>query len=184
MTRGAAEEGFTLVELLVAMAVLVAVMAIVAPFLSATFRAQPDVTERARNVTDARLVTERLTREIRQGVSIETATPSQLVIRTYTRRAVCGGTAQLPSSSPATVCQVTYSCASGACTRREAAEDGTNPGPAVTVTRDLSSSNIFTYTPAVNPTYVGISLVLPNPEGAGSVTLQNGASLRNATLSY
>jgi hypothetical protein len=40
---------------------------------------------------------------------------------------------------------------------------------------------VFTYTgsPA---TYVGVRFVVPSPNGRGRLTLQDGASLRNATL--
>jgi hypothetical protein len=40
---------------------------------------------------------------------------------------------------------------------------------------------VFTYTG--NPaTYVGVRFVVPSPNGRGRLTLQDGASLRNATL--
>jgi hypothetical protein len=48
-----------------------------------------------------------------------------------------------------------------------------------------TSSSVFTYSPSTTaPTYVGVTLKIPNPSGAGALTVSDGASLRNATLSY
>lgn len=181
--RALTEPGFTLIELIVAMSMLMAVLAIAVPLMTTSMRSEPELREKAANVQTARVVLDRLTREIREGVSVVTSTPSTFAFRTYTRRSTCGGTAILPSGAPPMLCRVTYACASTTCTRSEAREDGSAPGPAVQFITGLQSSGIFTYTPAADPTFVQVSLVLPNPDGTGNLTIRDGATLRNATLS-
>ena len=184
MTRGARSEGgFTLIEMMIAMSMLIAILAIAVPLMTSAMRSEPELRERSANVQEARIVLDRLTREIREGVSVVTANPTTFAYRTYTRKSTCGGTAILPSGAPPTLCRVTYACASTTCTRSEAREDGSAPGPAVQFITGLQSSGIFTYTPAADPTFVQVSLVLPNPDGTGNLTIRDGATLRNATLS-
>lgn len=181
--RVRSEEGFTLVELTIAMAMLIAVLSIATPLITSAMRSEPELRERSANVQEARIVLDRLTREIREGVSVVTANPTTFAYRTYTRKSTCGGTAILPSGAAPMLCRVTYQCVGGICRRTEAREDGASPGPAVEFIRGLQTNNIFVYTPAVSPTFVEVTLVLPDPDGTGNLTIEDGATLRNATLS-
>jgi prepilin-type N-terminal cleavage/methylation domain-containing protein len=183
MGAGRAEAGFTLVELLVASAMGVVVMGAVASLLISAVKDQPRISKRAQNVSTARWVLERLTREIRNGVAVssEKATPSEVSFRTYVRNATCaGGTAS--SSAPAIECQVTYNCTTNSCTRTQAAP-GVYTGTARPIFTGINNSSVFTYTPSASePTYIRITLHFPNPDGTGDLTISDGASLRNATL--
>ena len=60
---------------------------------------QPEISKRAQNITTARWVLERLTREIRNGIAVDPsrATASEVSFRTYVRRSTCGGRARLPA---------------------------------------------------------------------------------------
>jgi hypothetical protein len=62
----------------------------------------------------------------------------------------------------------------------------------------IDSSSVFCFVPSTEadptkcgpaqstttPTYVGVTLHVPNPAGSGALTISDGASLRSATLSY
>ena len=184
LARGAGgEAGLTLVELLVAAAMGVVLMGAVGSMVIGTLRAQPEVSKRAQNITTARYVMERMTREIRNGVSVQTALPNEVSFRTYVRRTSCGATGALASNKPAILCQVTYGCSTTACTRIEAAP-GVKTGTAKPIFEGIDDSNAFTYRPSTaSPTFVGITLHLPNPSGPSDLTVSDGASLRNGILS-
>jgi hypothetical protein len=118
---------------------------------------------------------ERLTRELRQGATVYTATPTQLSLATYVDSVTCGGA----HSSTAILCRVTYTCTT-ACTRLEAKPDGTSPGGAVTVVSGLSSGNVFTYWPTTGAArYVGATFIFPGQNGDDAITVSDGAALRN-----
>ncbi len=177
------EDGLTLVELLVAAAMGVILLGAVGSLLVSAVRDQPKLSKRAANVSTARWVLERLTREIRNGVAVDKATASSVSFRTYVRRTACGGSGALPSGSPAIVCQVTYTCDTTSCSRIEA-DPGVETGPATTIFSGIDSSEVFSYSPSPSEaTYVGVTLRIPNPSGPSALTVTDGASLRNAILS-
>lgn len=183
--RGAGgEAGLTLVELLVASSMGVVLMGAVGSMVIGTLHAQPEVSKRAQNITAARWVMERMTREIRNGVSVQTALPNEVSLRTYVRRTSCGAAGALASDKPAILCQVTYGCSTTACSRIEA-EPGVKTGTAKMIFEGIDDSNVFSYRPSIAaPTFIGITLHLPNPTGPADLTISDGASLRNGTLSF
>jgi type II secretory pathway pseudopilin PulG len=178
------EAGYTLVELLVAATMGVVVMGAVASLLISAVRDQPKISEQAQNITTARWVLARLTHEIRNGVAVKEATASKVSFEGYVRHKTCGGTGVLAKTSPAIKCRITYECTTTACSRKESlpATAGGTPKP---VFSGINSNQVFTYAPsAIEPTYVKVTLRLPNPSGTGALTVSSGASLRNATLGY
>jgi type II secretory pathway pseudopilin PulG len=192
LRRLRSEEGYTLVELLVASMMGVVVMGTVALLVISAVKDQPKISKQAQNITTARWVLDRLTHEIRNGVLVTTADPDELSFQTYLRRSTCGGSASLASSSPAIKCQVTYVCTTTACSRRESPPNSSSGTPQE-VFSGIDSNDVFEYAPepiATEPasvqaiTYVKVTLRLPNPSGSGALTVSSGASLRNATLGY
>jgi Tfp pilus assembly protein PilW len=188
LRRLRAEEGYTLVELLVASTMGVVVMGAVALLVISAVKDQPQISKEAQNITTARWALERFTHEIRDGSAVKYAGESKFSFETYVRHSTCGGTATLPSSTPAIKCQVTYTCTTTACSRTESAP-GSESGTARQIFSGIDSSQVFSYAPkpssptqAVEVTYVKATLQLPNPSGTGALTVSNGASLRNATL--
>jgi len=190
------EGGLTLVELLVASAMSVVLLAGIGSMVISTMKTQPKISKRAQDVSSTRWVLERLTREIRNGVRIDVATPSTVSFLTYVRRTSCGGGVQTNSTTAAIKCQITYQCTTTACKRSEA-PDGKFTGTPQTVFTGINSSSVFCYVPskAVDPltcgeaispqqtTYVGVRLQMPRPDSAATaLTVSDGASLRNATL--
>jgi Tfp pilus assembly protein PilW len=183
---GGGEAGLTLVELLVAAAMGVILMAAVTSLLISAVRAQPKASQKAADIQTARWVLARMTRELRGGFAVNEAKTSTVSFETYVRHTTCGSNAPLPASSPAIVCQVRYSCAASSCARTETARGVLTGGTPVTIFSGLSNpSSVFSYVPEAKPTYVRVTLSLPSTTGgAGGTTVSDGASLRNATLGY
>ncbi len=176
------EDGFTLIELLVAATMGVIVMGGVVILLVGAMRSQPRLEKEGTNIQTARYVLERMTREIRSGFAPDKYTSSSVSFQTYVRHATCGGTTMLASTASSTKCEVTYTCSTSSCTRIEAAP-GVYTGTAQTILSGISNaSSVFTWSPSTSPTYIGVTLKLPDPEGSGALTVSDGASLRNATL--
>ena len=100
------------------------------------------------------------------------------------RTLTCGKTGTLAGTKKAIPCQVTYRCTTTKCSRIEAAP-GVFTGTETTIFKGIDSSNVFNYTPSEGPArYIEVTLRFPNPTGSGDLTISDGASLRNANLSY
>ena len=195
--RVGASEGFTIVELLVAaLAGLLVLGAAVALFTSAV-RNQPRLDARNAEIQQARTMSDRVTRELRQGSNASycfgapqtcTTNQAQLMILTFVHHAVGGTCGAAPGAGPAIRCRVFYSCnTGGACTRTECPlsilQPGAGCGPTVTVVTGLSSNQVFTFTPRTpGEAYVGINLSFPAEDGNNAITLQDGVALRNPPL--
>lgn len=176
------EAGFTLIELLVSVSILLIVFAAALSVISVTTRAQPVVTDKVADIQAGRVAVDRMVRELRQAIAVETATASTLAARTWVRHTSCGG-AQAAASAEPIVCLVTYACASGICTRTEESPDSPGTGVPVQLVDGLRSSSPFAYEPdAVSPAYVTIVLEFANRTGEESVTLDGGATLRNGLV--
>jgi prepilin-type N-terminal cleavage/methylation domain-containing protein len=172
------DDGFTLTELLVAMTIGVVVLGAGVMMFTAAISSQPKASARAAKVQQARTVSERVVRELRQGWAAPTATSSQLSILTYvyTTSATCEG----GQPSCAIPRRVTYTCTAGTCTRVEAEPDGTNAGAATQVVTGLSNAIVFSYSPSsADPGWVGITLEFPADGGDDAITIEDGAALRN-----
>jgi Tfp pilus assembly protein PilW len=190
------EGGFTLVELMVAAAMSVVVVGAASSMLISAVKSQPELTKRAQSVSNARWVLARLTREIRNGVVVDKATPSSVSFRTYVRSSTCGSGATSAAGTAAIKCEVTYTCSTTACTRIEAAEN-VFAGTATTIFTGISNSSVFCYVPSTEASpltcgpaatasgtkYIGVKLQIPSPNGKSSFIVSDGASMRNATLS-
>jgi prepilin-type N-terminal cleavage/methylation domain-containing protein len=181
--RLAQEDGFTLPELLIATVIALLVAAGGMMILQIAVRTQPQISERAAQIQQGRVMMEALSRELRQGESITTATPTELELITFVNSQTCGG----PSAQNSIICRVSYSCEGGACTRSE--HDGAGGGSSRQVVDGLLSQNVFCYQPhrdqsscpepGETPSYVAIELAFPGDDGAETVTLRDGVALRN-----
>jgi hypothetical protein len=169
----------TLVELLVAASMSVVIVGAAATMLISALKTQPELSQRSQDVSTARWVLERMTREIRNGIVVDSATGSSVSFRAYVRRTSCGASGTLAASSSAIACQVTYSCTTTSCTRLETAP-GVFTGTGKTIFSGINSANVFNYSPSSEePTFVGVTLRFPNPEGNGNLTISDGANLRS-----
>jgi type IV pilus assembly protein PilW len=191
------EAGMTLIELLVAMIMGIIIVGGATAMLISAVRAQPKQTKQAENVSTARIELERMTREIRDGVSVTSSSPSSVSFVAQVRRTACGGTVLSNPASPAIQCQIVYTCTTTSCTRIEREVGKTTGGAASTIVTGIDSSEVFCFVPSTNvdptacgpaqtnksPTYIGVTLKIPNPSGSGVLTISDGASMRGATLS-
>lgn len=174
----------SLVELLVAASMGAVVMGAVALLVIGAVKTQPKITKQAENITTARWALDRMTREIRSGIAIKEKSASMVSFEGYVRHATCGGSTMLASNVSATKCRITYECSTTACFRKES-EAQVNAGTPQQIFTGINSSQVFSYAPnETAPTYVKITLRIPNSTGKGSLTITDGASLRNATLGY
>ncbi len=189
----------TLVEVLVVALMSVIIVGASSAMLISAVRGQPALSKKAQNVTTARWQLERMVRELRNGVTLITETPSEVTMLAQVRRVACGGTVQTDSSADPVQCRVTYSCSGATCTRSEATPEGTPVGTPVVAVSGLGDTDVFCFVPsaeedptecgpsqegegAVSPTFVGINLEVPNPEGPGLLTISDGATLRAAAF--
>lgn len=179
------DAGFTMVELLVAAASGLLVIGVLVSLMTSVLHAQPEQQDRAAQIQNARVMLERIVRELRQGTPVTgtTANSTQVTVDSYTR----GGCGPVAPTASATICRVTYSCqqsaATASCTRRE----GT--GAAETILTGLRSAGVFSYGATTSPTcglvstatpgFVCLSLAYPAVGDTESVTLEDSAFLRN-----
>lgn len=173
----------TLIEMLVAAAMSVVIVGAAGSMVISAMRTQPELSQRSQDVSTARWVLERMTREIRNGVSVEpTSTGAAVSFRAYVRRSTCGGTAALGAGESARECQITYDCSSGtSCTRAETAPGVFTGGTPTPIFSGLNSDKVFNYAPGpAEASFVGVTLRFPNPGGSGTLTVSDGASLRTA----
>lgn len=170
------ERGFTLIELLVATTVgLVVLGGAVTVFLGAV-RSEPRTSSKVSAIQQGRVALERVTRELRQGQDVSTATAGELSLVTYVNAETCGG----PSAQTAISCRVTYACTGDECTRTVAQPDGSSPGAATQVVSDLSATEVFSYAPsATEPEHIGVELSFTTDQSADPLVLADGATLRN-----
>ena len=180
-SRTRRQEGVTLIELLVAIGMLVAIIGIAMPVMVQALQTEPQISSRAAQIGEARALTERVTRELRQTYAVDAATTNSISFRTYVRRSTCGATGSLDPSTPAIQCQVTYTCTSGACARTEGDPGGAaGGGTTVTMVEGLSSDAIFTYLPNTDdPEYVEIRFEFPAEGNEDAITVEDGTDLRN-----
>lgn len=172
------EAGLTLAELLIAATMSVILVGAATSMLISAVRTQPQISGRAQDVSTARWVLERMTREIRNGIAVDKATATEVSFRAYVRHTACGSTTASSPEAAAIVCQITYACAATACSRTEAAP-GVYTGTARQIFEGIEDPEAFTYSPtASEATFVGATLRFPNPDGGGSFTISDGASLR------
>ena len=117
--------------------------------LISAMRSQPEMSKRAQNISTARWVLERMTREIRNGIAVDEATAAKVSFRTYVRRTTCGGGAppaqrlagdrmpghlRLHDHRPARA--------------REAAGRRLHAAPPTTLFSGIDNSNVFCYVPS------------------------------------
>jgi Tfp pilus assembly protein PilW len=179
---GPSEAGLTLVEMLVAAMVGIVVLGATSSMLISTVRTQPKISDRAQDASTARWVLERMTREIRNGVTVqEGSSVSTLIFTAQVRHSICGGTALLPASSSSIECKVTYSCGGGQCSRAETAPTAVGSGTPVPIFKGVDSEKVFSYSPEIQGAdFVAVTLRFPDPDGGGHFTISDGATLRGA----
>lgn len=192
------ESGLTLIEMLVAAMMSVIIVGASCAMLISAVRDQPALSGKAQNVTTARYQLERIVREVRNGIVVDPgSTSSHVTMTVRLRRVACGGAAQTNASAEPIECKVIYDCSGSSCTRTEATLGNTPVGTTAIALSGIGSTGVFCFVPsaeadptrcgprqegekAKSPTYIGVNLEVPDPEGPGLLTISDGATLRSA----
>lgn len=178
---GHREAGLTLIELLVAATMSVIIVGAATSMLISAVRQQPQISDRSQDVSTARFVLERMTREIRNGISVVSneSSASTLAFNAYVRHAACGSPGALAPGQSARICKVTYSCSATACTRAETGSTTPGPGTAVPLFSGIDNAKVFEYSPELaDATFVSVHFKIPESDGNGHLTISDGATLR------
>lgn len=173
------EEGYTLPELLIALAIGLLVAFGATSMVMMAVKAEPRTSEKAGQLQQGRAMSERLVRELRQGEEVIAPwAADELELLTMVHSSSCGGSA----GGSSILCRVEYECEAGTCTRAERNPDGSGGAAAEQIVSGLASSNVFGYESSGEgqpPNYVSVSLEYPGETGGESVTVADGAGLRN-----
>jgi prepilin-type N-terminal cleavage/methylation domain-containing protein len=196
--RPPGDGGFTLPELLIATVIGLFLLGVSVNLFVSAVNTEPRARDRAAQIQQARVMSERLTRELRQGSDATTlptgCTPpcSGLTVLTFVPSAPSCTGAPRVGTSTASLCRVFYSCAAtGTCTRTEcpptvtATTTPSTPtcGSAVQVISGLTSTAVFRFSPRTpGHAYISFSLQFGAQNGDDAITVQNGAALRNPPL--
>ena len=176
-----AEEGFTLVELLLASVIGLIIIGSAVSLFTTAIRTEPRIGDRTAAIQQGRTMSERISRELRQGSDVQSASPSQLMILTYVPRSSCGAAA----TGPGIRCRVFYNVDSnGTGTRQECPLTTLVPptgcGAAVQVVSGLMDNNVFAFTPkSPGHGFVSIRLAYPAVGAEDAITIEDGVALRN-----
>ncbi len=180
-----AEDGWTLVELLVGMVMLLAIFMAALPIIEGAAKTEGRIQTAAFSISDARNFSDKLLRDLRSTKDVVSSNGSSITVDTYVGHVCATGTPSTTSEE----CRVAYSCTGTSpdvdCLRSEFDVTSGVAGTPVTAARGLMSSNIFAFSgPLDRPNFVSIDLKLPGqPDASGGVSdaidLQDGTALRN-----
>lgn len=174
------ESGYTLVELLIGITMMLIVVGAGFTLLQIVMRSEPEIRAVNSSIQDGQIAAERMTRELRQAFAVNSATPNSVSVDTYLQQSTScagpGGTAET-----ARECRVVYTCGSGSCTRTVSEVNGAAPATATAVT-GLTNSNVFSYSPsATAPTAITLTLQLAGDAPDDAITISDGVVLRNVS---
>lgn len=179
------EEGVTLIELLIATAIMVVITGAAVAMITSVMRQTPKITTRSDQIGFARSALEQITAEVRQGREATSTGLTQMTLKTFCSSGGAAGTSA--------ECTVSYSCAveSGkttyACNR-------TVSGTTTKVVGGLASPEIFCFYPNTEsvecgkasttslPRYVGLKIRFPKELSTETQTmLEGGGALHNSS---
>jgi prepilin-type N-terminal cleavage/methylation domain-containing protein len=164
-SRGEAQAGFTLVELLVTMLIMGVVATAVMAVAMRTFTTTATITNRRDVLADGRVALDRLSKQLRQGESIDqgSSSPSSITFSGY-----------IDGTQATIKWQVTGS--SAPYTLEESTLGGANSVPIVSA---LSDDQVFTYT-THGSVVDQVTVRLPLQTSTTTVVMTTDVQLRNA----
>ncbi|MBA2763252.1 MAG: hypothetical protein H0U42_01005 [Thermoleophilaceae bacterium] len=161
------EDGFSLIELLVASTLSIFLLLVIAGFADIAQRSQSDTGARSDTLGRQRAALERMTRELRQATTVNATTAGLVEFQVY-------------GSAAGVVRQIRFDCRFDArCRRYEGPAGG-----AWTLTDDslvdsVQSATFTTQTLAASQDYIGIDLRVSLPGRPIPIALADGVHLRN-----
>jgi type II secretory pathway pseudopilin PulG len=173
------EAGYTLVELLVGITMMLLVLGAAFTLLQIVTRSEPQIRDANASIQDAQIAAERMAQELRQTYAVNSATATTLSVNTYLQQSTsCAGSG---GSETARQCRVVYTCGSGACTRTVSEVDGGGAQTA-TVISGLTSGAVFGYSPsATAPSTISMTLRVAGDGTGDAITISDGVALRNVS---
>jgi type II secretory pathway pseudopilin PulG len=146
------DAGYTLIELLIGITLMLLVLAAGFTLLQIVTRSEPAIRQANASIQDAQIAAERMTRELRQTFAVNSASTTSLSVDTYLQQSSsCAGTG---GTETARQCRVVYTCGSTSCTRTVSEVNGTGAQTATVIT-GLTSADVFSYSPsATDPTAI------------------------------
>jgi prepilin-type N-terminal cleavage/methylation domain-containing protein len=194
----ARDGGFTLPELLIATMIGLFLIGATVTLFARTAGTEPRARDRAAQIQQARVMSERLTRELRQAsdatllpTTCTGACPGLSVLAFVPSTPSCDGTVRTGTAA-ASRCRVFYFCsAAGTCTRTEcpvtvtAAVTPTDPpcSPTVQVIEGLTGNQVFSFSPRTpGHSYISFALGFAAASGDDAITIEDGVALRNPPL--
>lgn len=166
--------GFTLVELLVAMPLVLLLLFSLLNFMDLSAKSQIRTTDRAQAVTQAKVGLDRMAREIREAASFKLLT-SQIVEIVTPVRPASG-----ESSYTGNLVLVRYDCTGGRCTRFQGPKGGPLSSQGTPLFTDVRNVDVFNPTPNfVDPTFIAIALRISVRGFTNTINLMDGVNLRN-----
>jgi prepilin-type N-terminal cleavage/methylation domain-containing protein len=179
------EAGFSLIELIVVMAMLSVALGSILTVVERTTRLSNDDRERSESIRSAQVELDGVIREARQAFRVNASTASKLDISLHragvTRRVIFDCSVMHPTlNTPTTPTR--------RCTRQEMLPDGTLTAARVVVDR-IRTTNVFAYTPATGATeHVEVNVEVPasgerrGPGFKHLIRLHDGFGVRNRGL--
>ena len=172
--RFAAQDGFTMIEVLLAMMLGLMIVAVGAMMFTTVVRSESGLAARDQAIRQGRTTMERMIREVRQGLSLDTAagdswSSQSLSFRTFAHSTSCA------DPTRACVRRVTYICTAGTCSRIEADPNTGAAGSPVQVISGLASSAVFDY--RADPS---TECAAPPAVSNEAVSIRDEATLRNS----
>lgn len=192
LERGRGEAGFSLIELMLVVSLLVVVLTAVLSLAERSTALAPRELERSHVIREGQVGLERMVRDLRGAYRVLATTPSSMEVLATATRTVSGAQVQ-QDRHILYRCNVPHPTAAGQrrCVKVEAALGTALPALSsgqVVVDR-LTRTDVFTFSPSpLAPNYVTAKVVLPaageRADGfAYNVTLDDGFYLRNVSLS-
>ncbi len=171
------ESGFTLVELLVGITIMLIVLAAGFTLLDIVVRSEPAVRAANSSIQDAQITAERMARELRLTSHVNSASANSLSVDTYLQQgSSCTASA---ATETARECRVVYTCGSTSCSRTVSEVNGSGAQTATFVT-GLTTGDIFSYSPSTTaPTSISLTLRFAGDNGDDAITVTDGVALRN-----
>ncbi len=171
------ESGFTLVELLVGITIMLIVLAAAFTLLQIVVRSEPAVRAANSSIQDAQITAERMARELRLTSHVNSASATSLSVDTYLQQGSSCTTSS--ATETARACRVVYTCSATACNRTVSEINGSGAQTATFVT-GLAGGNVFSYSPsATAPTSISLTLKFAGANGDDAITVTDGVALRN-----
>jgi type II secretory pathway pseudopilin PulG len=176
----AGQGGWTLIELLVTMTMMLAVVFAALPIVEGATNTEGRIQTSATSIGEARTFSDQVLQDLRPASQVKFDSGSREIFTTWVRHNTCGDPNPIPASAAPIQCDVTYNCLGTApnvsCSRQE------EGGPVVTEISGLGDPNIFSSrTPGDQPVFIRLKIEIPNPQDSAQneITLRDGTALRN-----